>query len=328
MNTDKSNTPILEVDGLKVRFNTRDGMVHAVNGISFNLYRGESLGIVGESGCGKSVTTLSLLQLIPCPPGVVEANRIMFNGTDLLNASEKKMMKIRGNKISMVFQDPMTSLNPVLTIGKQMGEVIKLHLKLSDKEIKEECIKLLDMVGISAAETRLKSYPHQLSGGMRQRVMIAMGISCHPSILLADEPTTALDVTIQDQIIRLLKSLAQQLNMATILITHNFGTVAGNTDRVIVMYAGNIVESAPTMELFHHPKHPYTIALLHSIPRVTEEEQAKLYSIQGNLPSPLNLPEGCSFAPRCESVIDICLKETPPLKQKGTDHHVSCWRMQ
>lgn len=327
MNTGKSKDPILEVDGLQVRFNTRDGVVHAVNNITFNLFRGESLGIVGESGCGKSVTALSLLQLIP-PPGVVEANRIMFNGTDLLNASEKKMMKIRGNKISMVFQDPMTSLNPVLTIGKQMGEVIKLHLKLSDKEIKEECIKLLDMVGISAAETRLRSYPHQLSGGMRQRVMIAMGISCHPSILLADEPTTALDVTIQDQIIRLLKSLAQQLHMATILITHNFGTVAGNTDRVIVMYAGYIVESAPTMELFHHPKHPYTIALLQSIPRVNHGEQSRLFSIQGNLPSPLNLPEGCSFAPRCDSVQDICWKENPRLEQRGENHHAACWRVQ
>ncbi|MBW2062851.1 MAG: ABC transporter ATP-binding protein [Deltaproteobacteria bacterium] len=326
-NTDKSKA-VLEVEGLQVKFKTRDGIVEAVRGISFNLYPSEKLGIVGESGCGKSVTALSILRLIQCPPGNIHANRITFNGTDLLHSTEKEMRKVRGNHISMIFQDPMTSLNPVLTIGKQMSEVMELHLGIKGKDLKNRCIELLDMVGISAPEMRLKSYPHQLSGGMRQRVMIAMAISCHPSILLADEPTTALDVTIQDQILRLILSLARELHMATILITHNFGAVAGTTDRIIVMYAGEIVEMASNMELFHSPMHPYTVGLLQSIPRVYEEEQRRLFSIKGRLPSPINLPQGCCYAPRCESAIDTCASHSPPLEERGSDHYVACWKVQ
>ncbi|MBW1709418.1 MAG: ABC transporter ATP-binding protein [Deltaproteobacteria bacterium] len=324
--TDTSK-PVLEVEGLKVQFRTRDGLVKAVRDITFKLFPGENLGIVGESGCGKSVTALSILRLIQCPPGNIEANRITFNGTDLLHSSEREMRKVRGNHISMIFQDPMTSLNPVLTIGKQMSEVIELHMGLKGKDLRSRCIELLQMVGISAPEMRLKSYPHQLSGGMRQRVMIAMAISCHPSILLADEPTTALDVTIQDQILRLLLSLSRDLHMATILITHNFGAVAGTTNRIIVMYAGEIVEMASSMELFHNPLHPYTIGLLQSIPRVYEEEQARLYSIKGRLPSPINLPKGCCYAPRCEYAFDTCMNLYPTLEERESDHYVSCWKV-
>ncbi|MCP4755948.1 MAG: ABC transporter ATP-binding protein [Proteobacteria bacterium] len=329
MNTvEKEKKPILEIEGLRVRFKTRDGIVNAVNDVSFDLYPGESLGIVGESGCGKSISAMSILRLVPCPPGIIEGKRMSFNDIDLLGAKEKRMRQIRGNRISMIFQDPMTCLNPVLTIGKQMGEILQLHRGLKGKPLKDECIRLLEIVGISAAETRLNSYPHQLSGGMRQRVMIAMGISCNPDILLADEPTTALDVTIQDQIIRLLKSLSDELGMAMILITHNFGAVAGSTDRVIVMYAGEIVETASTMNIFHNPLHPYTTALLNSIPSVTEEEQHRLYAIPGNLPNPMNLPKGCSFATRCEHVFDKCRQESPSLRQEGDNHYVSCWRTQ
>jgi len=323
---DKSK-PVLEVDGLNVKFKTRDGIVNAVRDVSFKLFVGEKLGVVGESGCGKSVTALSLLRLIQCPPGHIEANRISFNGMDLLHSSEREMRKVRGNHISMVFQDPMTSLNPVLTVGKQMSEVMELHLGLKGRDLRNRCIELLHMVGISAPEMRLKSYPHQLSGGMRQRVMIAMAISCHPSILLADEPTTALDVTIQDQILRLILSLAEDLNMATILITHNFGAVAGTTDRIIVMYAGEIVEMASTMELFRNPIHPYTVGLLQSIPRVYEEEQARLFSIKGRLPSPINLPKGCCYAPRCEYAFDTCVNLRPVLEEREPDHFVSCWKV-
>ena len=322
----KHQTPILEVSGLKVNFRTRDGLVRAIRDVSFNLYPGESLGIVGESGCGKSVTALSVLRLISCPPGEIIADRLNINGTDVLGASERQMRKIRGNQISMIFQDPMTSLNPVLTIGRQMSEVMGLHLGLKGKELRTECVRMLDLVGISEAEMRLRDYPHQLSGGMRQRVMIAIAVSCRPSILIADEPTTALDVTIQDQILRLIRSLARELGMSTILITHNFGAVAGTTERVIVFYAGRIVEEAPTSGLFHNPKHPYTIGLLKSIPRMNEEAGERLYSIQGKLPSALNVPRGCSFAPRCEFVSDNCALGDPPLMQAGDDHHVACWR--
>ncbi len=253
-----NHDPILTVDGLKVNFHTRDGLVQAVRDISFKLYPGEALGIVGESGCGKSVTALSTMRLIDCPPGHIEARKMTFKETDLVNASEKRLRKIRGNEISMIFQDPMTCLNPVLTIYKQMSEIMKLHLGLNANDARERAIDLLGQVGISAPEMRLKSYPHQLSGGIRQRVMIAMAISCNPAILLADEPTTALDVTIQDQILRLVKSLADDLQMATILITHNLGAVAGLSNRIIVMYAGQIVEMAESNELFHNPLHPYT----------------------------------------------------------------------
>ncbi len=324
--TNNPGPAVLDVENLRVRFKIRDGIVEAVNNISFNLFPGEALGIVGESGCGKSITALSILKLVPCPPGIIEADRLSFNGTDLFASNEKQMRKIRGNRISMIFQDPMTCLNPVLTIGKQIGEILRLHRGLKDDELKSECVRLLEVVGISAAETRLKAYPHQLSGGMRQRVMIAMGISCNPSILLADEPTTALDVTIQDQILKLMKSLSEKMNMALILITHNFGAVAGSTDRIIVMYAGEIVESASTVEIFHHPFHPYTEALLKSIPSVTEVEQTRLFTIPGNLPNPMNLPGGCNFAPRCQYVFGRCRQESPGFKEEQPGHWVACWR--
>lgn len=319
--------PILTVDGLKVNFHTRDGLVQAVRDISFKLYPGEALGIVGESGCGKSVTALSTLRLIDCPPGHIEARKMTFKGTDLVNAPEKQLRKIRGNEISMIFQDPMTCLNPVLTIYKQMSEIMKLHLGLNANEARERAIELLGQVGISAPEMRLKSYPHQLSGGIRQRVMIAMAISCNPAILLADEPTTALDVTIQDQILRLVKSLANDLQMATILITHNLGAVAGLSNRIIVMYAGQIVEMAESNELFHNPLHPYTEGLLASIPRVDAEEQKRLFSIKGKLPSPIFIPKGCSFSPRCAYAFDTCSEQSPSLEEKGNGHFVSCWKV-
>jgi oligopeptide/dipeptide ABC transporter ATP-binding protein len=326
MNT-STNESLLEIEALHVGFRTRDGLVRAVNDVSFNIYPGESLGIVGESGCGKSVTALSILRLIPCPPGIIQARKMRFNNTDLTNISERRMRKIRGNQISMIFQDPMTCLNPVLTIGRQMSEVLELHRGLRGKTLMAECIRLLGAVGISAAESRLRAYPHQLSGGMRQRVMIAMAISCNPDMLLADEPTTALDVTIQDQILRLINSLAKKLNMAVILITHNFGAVAGSTDRVIVMYAGEIVEVASTVEIFHNPKHPYTEALLKSIPSVTEDEQTRLFAIPGNLPNPLNLPHGCNFASRCNYTMDQCIHEPPVLRGLGSNHFVACWNV-
>lgn len=320
--------PILTVDGLKVNFHTRDGLVQAVRDISFKLYPGEALGIVGESGCGKSVTALSTLRLIDCPPGRIEARKMTFRETDLINASEKQLRKIRGNEISMIFQDPMTCLNPVLTIYKQMSEIMRLHLGLNASDAKDRAIDLLGQVGISAPEMRLKSYPHQLSGGIRQRVMIAMAISCNPAILLADEPTTALDVTIQDQILRLVKSLANSLQMATILITHNLGAVAGLSNRIIVMYAGQIVEMAESNELFHNPLHPYTEGLLASIPRVDAEEQKRLFSIKGKLPSPIFIPKGCSFSPRCAYAFDTCSEQSPSLEEKGNGHFVSCWKVQ
>jgi len=319
--------PILEVEDLKVHFRTRDGLVQAVQGISFDLFPGEALGIVGESGCGKSVSALALLRLIQCPPGRITARRVEFDGADILGSSEREMRRIRGDRISMIFQDPMTSLNPVLTVGRQMSEVMELHLGLKGKAVTKRSIELLDLVGISAPEMRLKSYPHQLSGGMRQRVMIAMAVSCRPDILLADEPTTALDVTIQDQILRLIQSLARDLNMATILITHNFGAVAGTTDRIIVMYAGVVVETADSMNLFHNPHHPYTVGLLHSIPQIHEEEQRRLFSIEGRLPSPIHLPPGCSYAPRCEHAFDRCRDAVPELKEVEPGHFVACWKV-
>lgn len=322
-----SHDPILTVDGLKVNFHTRDGLVQAVRDISFKLYPGEALGIVGESGCGKSVTALSTLRLIDCPPGHIEARKMTFRETDLINASEKQLRKIRGNEISMIFQDPMTCLNPVLTIYKQMSEIMRLHLGLNASDAKDRAIDLLGQVGISAPEMRLKSYPHQLSGGIRQRVMIAMAISCNPAILLADEPTTALDVTIQDQILRLVKSLANSLQMATILITHNLGAVAGLSNRIIVMYAGQIVEMAESNELFHSPLHPYTEGLLASIPRVDAEEQKRLFSIKGKLPSPIFIPKGCSFSPRCAYAFDTCSEQSPSLEDNGKGHFVSCWKV-
>ena len=326
MSKPNNNKPILEIEDLRVRFHTRDGIVHAVNDVSYNLFPGESLGIVGESGSGKSISALSVLGLVPQPPGVVTAKKMLFNGQDLTKLKEKELRKIRGNQIAMIFQDPMTCLNPVLTVGKQIGEVLQLHRGLKGAALTAECIRLLEIVGISAAETRLNAYPHQLSGGMRQRVMIAMGISCNPAVLLADEPTTALDVTIQDQILKLMKSLAADLGMAMVFITHNFGAVAGCTDRIIVMYAGEIVEAASSVEIFHNPQHPYTQALLKSIPNVADDEEQRLFAIPGNLPNPSNLPEGCKFAPRCQHIGDQCPSYVPLLQESNSEHYTACWR--
>ncbi|RJQ65220.1 MAG: ABC transporter ATP-binding protein [Desulfobacteraceae bacterium] len=326
-NTNESKKPILEVQNLTVRFALRDGDLTAVQDASFELFPGESLGVVGESGCGKSVTFLSVMRLIPMPPGIIEANRMRFDGFDVLSASNREMRRIRGNKISMVFQDPMTSLNPVLTIGKQMEESIQLHLGLSGRALHMRCVSLLDKVGISAPEMRLKAYPHQMSGGIRQRIMIAMALSCNPAVLLADEPTTALDVTIQDQILQLIRALTRDMGTATVLITHNLGAVAGTTDRIMVMYAGQIVEKATTPALFKDPRHPYTQGLLRSIPRVDRNSGKRLFSISGAPPDLLREKiRGCAFAPRCELADDVCIENRPSLERLSPEHDVSCWK--
>ncbi len=316
---------LLEIKNLKTRFFTQDGVVHAVNGISLYLNEGETLGLVGESGCGKSVSMLSVLRLIPQPPGKIVGGEVWFEGKDLLKLSEDEIRKIRGNKIAMIFQDPMTSLNPVLTIGQQLGEPLMLHMGMSKKEAREESIRLLKMVGIPEAEKRIDDYPHQFSGGMRQRVMIAMALACNPKILIADEPTTALDVTIQAQIIDLVKRLRDEIGMAIIWITHDLGIIAGLAQRVNVMYAGFIIETAPVKKLYGDPRHPYTMGLLRSVPRLDAPVREKLTPIEGLPPDLIELPPGCPFAPRCEYVIDRCLEENPPLEPVDTDHSVACW---
>ncbi|MCS6963133.1 ABC transporter ATP-binding protein [Thermoflexus sp.] len=317
--------PLLDVRNLEVRFFTRDGVVHAVNGVSFQLHEGETLGIVGESGSGKSVTMLSILRLIPQPPGRITKGEVFFQGVDLLKLDEADIRRIRGSKIAMVFQDPMTSLNPVLTIGRQITEVLETHLNMSPREARRRAIELLQMVGIPNAEERLNDYPHQFSGGMRQRVMIAMALACHPQILIADEPTTALDVTIQAQIIDLVKRLRDELGMAIIWITHDLGVVAGLAHRVAVMYAGYIVEEAPVLELYHHPRHPYTLGLLGSLPRLDRRERQRLVSIDGMPPDLLELSRGCPFAPRCPYAFDRCWEENPRLEEIAPNHRIACW---
>ena len=308
------------------QFFTQDGIVHAVNGISFEVSKGETLGIVGESGCGKSVSMLSIMRLIPQPPGKIVGGEVMFEGQDLLKLNEDGIRRIRGNKVAMIFQDPMTSLNPVLTVGQQISEAITLHLGMSRQQARKRSIELLEKVGIPDAAKRIDDYPHQFSGGMRQRVMIAMGLSCSPQLLIADEPTTALDVTIQAQIIDLVRDLKAELGMAIIWITHDLGVVAGLADRVIVMYAGYIVEHAPVKALYQDPRMPYTLGLLRSIPRLDEQRKTKLSSIDGLPPDLLNPPEGCPFAPRCPYVIEKCLVEIPPLVSTGSDNHLAaCW---
>jgi oligopeptide transport system ATP-binding protein len=316
---------LLEIKNLKTRFFTQDGVVHAVNGISLYLNEGETLGLVGESGCGKSVSMLSVLRLIPQPPGKIVGGEVWFEGKDLLKISEDEIRKIRGNKIAMIFQDPMTSLNPVLTIGQQLGEPLMLHMGMSKKEAREESIRLLKMVGIPEAEKRLDDYPHQFSGGMRQRVMIAMALACNPKILIADEPTTALDVTIQAQIIDLVKRLRDEIGMAIIWITHDLGIIAGLAQRVNVMYAGFIIETAPVKKLYGDPRHPYTLGLLRSVPRLDAPIKEKLTPIEGLPPDLIGLPPGCPFAPRCEYAIDRCREENPQLEPVDTDHSVACW---
>jgi oligopeptide transport system ATP-binding protein len=304
---------LLAVDDLVVRFRTHGSAVYAVNGVSFELDRGEALGLVGESGCGKSVTSLAIMRLLPKPAGRIERGRVMFDGTDLLTLSEADMRDLRGKDIAMIFQDPMTSLNPVLTIGEQMVETIRAHRATSRDEARKRAAELLAMVGIPQPEQRLRNHPHEFSGGMRQRVMIAMALSLEPKLLIADEPTTALDVTIQAQVLELLRNLVETRDTAVILITHDLGVVAGMTQRINVMYAGFIVETATTPELFANPSHPYTVGLLHSIPRLDEERQEELVPIEGTPPDQRRLPLGCPFAPRCAWRLDVCWVDNPPL---------------
>jgi oligopeptide transport system ATP-binding protein len=316
---------LLDVQGLETTFKTPDGVVHAVNGVSFTLKEGETLGVVGESGCGKSVTMHSMLRLIPTPPGKIVAGKAMFFGQDLLQMSNEEIRHVRGGQIGMIFQDPMTSLNPVLTIGKQLEEPLLLHVGMSKKQAEERAAELLAMVGIPNAKERLKDYPHQYSGGMRQRVMIAMALSCSPQILIADEPTTALDVTIQAQITDLVKRLRDEIGMSIIWITHDLGVVAGLAHRVVVMYGGFIIEESPVKDLYANPTHPYTIGLLGSLPRVDETERTRLFSIEGAPPVLYQKPTACPFAPRCKWAMERCWNENPMLEPVAPEHRVACW---
>lgn len=316
---------LLDVQGLETTFKTPDGVLHAVNGVSFGLKEGETLGVVGESGCGKSVTMLSVLGLIPSPPGEIKAGKAMFFGHDLVKMTNAEIRQVRGAQIGMVFQDPMTSLNPVLTIGRQLEEPLMLHVGMTKRQASERAAELLEMVGIPNAKDRLSDYPHQFSGGMRQRVMIAMALSCSPQLLIADEPTTALDVTIQAQIMDLVKRLRNELGMAIIWISHDLGVVAGLAQRVIVMYGGLIIEEASVNDLYANPTHPYTIGLLGSLPRVDAKERTKLYSIEGSPPVLYNKPTACPFAPRCKWAMERCWKENPALETVSPEHRVACW---
>jgi len=316
---------ILDVQGLETVFKTPEGIVHAVNGVSFGLKEGETLGVVGESGCGKSVTMMSLLGLIPSPPGNVIAGKATFGGNDLIGMSADDIRHVRGAQIGMIFQDPMTSLNPVLTIGRQIEEPLMLHVGMNKKQASDRAAQLLEMVGIPNAKDRLNDYPHQYSGGMRQRVMIAMSLACSPQILIADEPTTALDVTIQAQIMELVKRLRDELGMAIVWITHDLGVVAGLAQRVLVMYGGLIIEESEVNELFANPSHPYTIGLIGSLPRVDEKERTKLFSIEGSPPVLYQKPNACPFAPRCHWAMEKCWKENPSLDPVAPEHRVACW---
>ncbi len=317
--------PILSIKNLQTQFHTTDGVVRAVDGISFDLDPGTTLGIVGESGCGKSVTHMSFLGLIPQPPGKIAGGEAMFKGRNLIGMAKSELRKIRGNEIAVIFQDPMTSLNPFLKISRQMTEGLEIHKGFSHKDALAKAVALLDSVGIPSPDKRINDYPHQFSGGMRQRVMIAMALSCSPSILIADEPTTALDVTIQAQILDLLKKLQSETGAAIMLITHDLGVVAGMTEKIIVMYAGKIVEKADTSSLFSRPLHPYTFALLKSLPRLDAREKEKLYSIAGLPPDLIHNPKGCKFNPRCAFATGKCFEEEPELVEVGPGRRVACW---
>lgn len=318
---------LMEVKNLTTRFYTEDGVVHAVNGISYALEEGGTLGVVGESGCGKTVHALSILRLIPSPPGRIEEGEVWFDGRDLLKVGKGEMHHVRGAEIAMVFQDPMTSLNPVYTVGFQIMEALKLHQGMDDAQARERAGELLTMVGIPEARDRLDDYPHQFSGGMRQRAMIAMALSCNPKLLIADEPTTALDVTIQAQITDLVKRLQEQLGMAVMWITHDLGVVAGLAKKVNVMYAGYIVERGSVQDIYKRPHHPYTMGLLGSLPRLDEAPGTKLISIPGLPPDLIDLPPGCPFTARCTYAVDRCLEEMPPLEEVDREGHtVACWR--
>ncbi|MEW6377433.1 MAG: ABC transporter ATP-binding protein [Thermodesulfobacteriota bacterium] len=318
---------LLRISNLRTRFHTYEGMVKAVDGIGLEVYRGETLGVVGESGCGKSVTALSILRLLPSPPAEIQGN-ILFEGVNLLDLGQDEIRQIRGNAISMIFQEPMTSLNPVLTIGEQISEAIKLHQGVTRQEAWCKAVEMLKLVQIPSPDIRAQEYPHKLSGGMRQRAMIAMALSCHPRLLLADEPTTALDVTIQAQIVDLMLRLKEEFDTSIVLITHNLGLIAGMAKRVVVMYTGKVVEVAPVEELFREPLHPYTQGLLESIPwigRKLETGRRQLQEIPGIVPNPLEMPGGCRYHPRCSRVMDICRKEEPPLVQPEDGRRVLCW---
>jgi oligopeptide/dipeptide ABC transporter ATP-binding protein len=323
--------PILEIDDLKTYFYTRDGVVRAVDGVSYSLAKGETLGVVGESGCGKSITALSVLRLVPTPPGRIVGGAIRFQGEDLLTRSEAGMRALRGNDISMIFQEPMTSLNPVLTIGRQIAETLTLHQGLSRRGALARAVEMLTLVRIPEAERRIRQYPHQLSGGMRQRVMIAMALSCNPKVLIADEPTTALDVTIQAQILNLMQELKEKLGTAVILITHDLGVVAETAQRVVVMYAGRKVEEASVEDLFAAPLHPYTRGLMASVPRLgaaLDDRRHRLAEIPGMVPSLRGTLQGCSFAPRCRFATERCRTDRPELEPARPAHTVACWNWQ
>jgi len=319
---------LLEVKDLRTEFHTQDGVVHAVNGVTFHVDEGETLGLVGESGCGKSVSVLSVMRLIPQPPGKIPAGQVMFQGRDLLKVDDEEIRSVRGNKIAMVFQDPMTSLNPVLTINTQISESLELHLGMTKEQARKRSVELLKMVGVAEAEGRIDDYPHQFSGGMRQRVMIAMALSCSPQLLIADEPTTALDVTIQAQIIDIVKRLKRELGMAIIWITHDLGIIAGLADRINVMYAGFVIESASNKEMFANPLHPYTLGLLGSIPRLDALLKSKLTPIEGLPPDLIEMPKGCPFYDRCHYRTEKCANENPMLELGAVRHWVACWNWQ
>jgi len=317
---------VLEVKDLRTYFYTEDGEVKAVDGLRYEVRRGESVGLVGESACGKSVSALSIMRLIPYPPGIIVGGEIIFKGQDLLQVSETEMRHIRGNRIGMIFQEPMTSLNPVLTISRQLSESLELHRDMDKKTAAEEAVKLLQLVGLPDAESRVGDYPHQFSGGMQQRIMIAIALSCNPELLIADEPTTSVDVTVQAQLLELLDNLRAQFGTAIVTITHNLGIVARYTDRVNVMYAGRLVEIAPTDILYAEPKHPYTMGLLASVPRLDLPRDRKISVVDGLPPNLARLPRGCAFAPRCYLANDECRKERPELEKVGEDHYSACFR--
>ncbi|MFC0190327.1 ABC transporter ATP-binding protein [Fictibacillus aquaticus] len=316
-------SPVIEVKQLHTSFMTDDGEIPVVSGIDFHVNPGEVLGIVGESGCGKSVTSLSVMGLVPSPNGRVKGE-ILFKGENLASASEKRMRQIRGNEIAMIFQEPMTSLNPVFTIGEQLTESLRIHRKWNKKQAMARAVEMLKLVGLPRAEELVKEYPHQLSGGMRQRVMIAMAMICDPTLLIADEPTTALDVTIQAQILELMKKLNKETDTAIMMITHDLGVVAEMCERIVVMYAGKIVEEGDVKTIFQNPKHPYTVGLIQSVPDMREKKE-RLYSIPGNVPKPGSIQQGCHFAPRCAHAMAQCLEETPALKSFDNGQQVRCW---
>jgi oligopeptide/dipeptide ABC transporter ATP-binding protein len=316
---------LLDVRGLRTHFHTSAGVIRAVDGVSWDVRKGETVALVGESGCGKSVSALSVMRLVSAPAGRIVAGEILFRGRNLLALSEEEMRRVRGREIGMIFQEPMTSLNPVLTIGRQLTETVETHLAMTSAQSQARAVELLSLVGIPEGMRRLRQFPHQFSGGMRQRIMIAMALACDPALVLADEPTTALDVTIQAQILELMKSLSRRLGAAIMMITHNLGVVARYADRVNVMYAGKIVERGTAREIYANPRHPYTLGLLRSVPRLDEPRRAKLQPIPGQPPDLSRLPAGCSFAPRCAYAIDRCRVEEPGLDPVAADHLSACW---